>query len=253
MRSLRVITACFIAFFFMPIHLESNSLINVKQSEILLNIEIDYAIWDRLLKANIASNGDVNYKGFMKSKVMFDRFLNILSTTVIDNNWSTNDKIAYWINVYNAYTIKLIIDNYPVKSIKDIYSPWKLEFFKINNEPMSLGDVEHEILRKFGDPRIHFAINCASRSCPRIIQTTYRGRNLDRLLERQTIEYINNPDLNMVTDKSYKLSKLFSWFGKDFKMKDKTIVNFVNKFSDIKIVNQKNLGFIKYDWELNED
>ena len=213
--------------------------------------KVDYNIWNSLLSMYVNINGLVDYNSLDKSEPELDKFLEILSTTKIDNTWSNNDKMAYWINVYNAFTIKLVLKNYPIDSIKDLSNPWGKEFFKINGVLMSLGHVEHKILRKFNDPRIHFAINCASLSCPRIIRIPYKGKNVDRLLERQTLEYLNNKKVNIITDDTYQLSKLFSWFKKDFKLEEQSLIDFVNKYSEIKISNQKNKGFLKYNWKLN--
>jgi len=214
--------------------------------------KIDYSIWEIILKKYINNKGDVDYKGLKRQEKMLDDFLTILESTKVDGSWEKKQKIAFWINVYNAYTIKLILQNYPVKSIKDIKKPWDKKFFYVNEQLLSLGDVEHQILRKeFDEPRIHFAINCASKSCPRVIQIPYTAKNLNNLLERQTKEYINNPELNNIEPELFKLSKLFSWFSKDFKQAEGSVINFVNKYSNTKIKNQKNRGAIEYDWSLN--
>ncbi|WP_040396319.1 DUF547 domain-containing protein [Aquimarina agarilytica] len=213
--------------------------------------KVDYSIWNSLLSMYVKPDGFVDYKSLKNKEAKLDEFLAILSNTKINNDWTTNDKIAYWINVYNAFTFKLIVKNYPVSSIKDIDNPWKTEFFKIDGESMSLGHVEHKILRKFNEPRIHFAINCASYSCPRVIQIPYKGKNLDRLLKRQTTEYINDRKNNEITGYTYKLSKLFSWFGGDFKEENQSITDFINKYSKTKIRNQKSKGYVQYDWRLN--
>ncbi len=217
-----------------------------------LDTKVDYSIWEIILKRYVDREGNVDYDALKKKENMLDDFLNILEKTKIDYSWNASEKIAFWINVYNAYTIKLILKNYPVKSIKDIRRPWDKKFFTVNGEFLSLGDVEHQILRKkFTEPRIHFAINCASKSCPRIVQIPYTGDNLNNLLDRQTKEYINNPKLNKVGRDSFQLSKLFSWFSKDFKETEGSVEKFVNRYSKISINNQKNNGFIEYDWNLN--
>jgi len=214
--------------------------------------KVNYSIWEMMLKMYIDVKGNVNYKKFKENEEMLDDFLEVLAETKIDKSWTEKDKIAFWINVYNAYTIKLILNNYPVESIKDIRKPWDRKFFIIDGEYLSLGAVEHEILRKkFTEPRIHFAINCASKSCPRIVQIPYTGKNLEKLLERQTKEYINNAAVNDVNKKSYELSKLFSWFSKDFKKAEGSVINFINKYSLVPISNQTNKGFKNYDWALN--
>ncbi len=215
------------------------------------NSKVDYQIWGTLLKKNVSATGEVNYKGFQNDIKKFNGFLRLLSSTRIDGTWTRADKISYWINVYNAFTVKLIVNNYPVSSIKSLNSPWKQKFFIINGESMSLGQVEHEILRGFNEPRIHFAINCASASCPRLIQIPYTSENLERLLDRQTTEFINDPFYNTITGYTVNVSKLFDWYKKDFKAKSGTVINFINQYSKVNINKQKERGYKSYDWSIN--
>src|SRR5690606_7886580 len=127
-------------------------------------------------KKHVAPNGLVNYNGFKQDKQQLDLYLKLLQAGVPDpDKWSKEEQLAYWINAYNAFTIKLIIDNYPLKSIKDLNSTiaiptinsiWDDKFFSLGGQKFSLNMIEHGILRKdFDEPRIHFAINCASISC----------------------------------------------------------------------------------------
>ncbi|WP_010182691.1 DUF547 domain-containing protein [Aquimarina agarilytica] len=213
--------------------------------------KVNYQIWSTLLKKNVSATGKVNYKGFQNDIKKFNEFLRLLSNTRIDGTWSESDKISYWINVYNAFTVKLIVNNYPVSSIKNITNPWKQKFFIINGKSMNLSQVEHEILRNFNEPRIHFAINCASASCPRLIQIPYTSENLERLLERQTTEFINDPFYNTITDYTVNVSKLFDWYKKDFKAKSGTVINFINQYSKVNINKQKERGYKSYDWSIN--
>ena len=213
--------------------------------------KVNYDLWEVLLKKNVSATGTVNYEGFRKDSDKFNDFLRQLSRVKITTTWTKTEKMAYWINVYNAYTIKLIVNNFPVASIKEIDGPWKKKFFTVDGKVMSLGEIEHQILRGFGDPRIHFAINCASASCPRLIQVPYRASNLERLLERQTKEFINDPFYNTITNYSVNVSKLFDWYKKDFKEDSGSVVNFINKYSDVNIGPQKNKGYKTYDWSIN--
>lgn len=214
--------------------------------------KIDYSIWQSLLQKNVLANGKVNYKGFKSDISKLNTFLRKLSNTKITSSWTKNDKIAYWINVYNAYTVKLVLNNYPISSIKEIDRPWKTEFFPINGKLMSLHQVEHDILRSYGEPRIHFAINCASRSCPRLLQIPYTADNLTKLLDRQTKEFINDEFYNTITEYSVNVSNIFNWYKKDFKETHGTVVNFINQYSNVTIGNQKDKGYKPYDWTLNE-
>jgi len=214
--------------------------------------KVDYTVWKSLLQKNVQANGKVNYKGFKEDVAKLNKFLRILSSTKITGTWTKNDKIAYWINVYNAYTVKLVLNKYPINSIKEISGPWKKKFFPINGVLMSLGQVEHDILRDFGEPRIHFAINCASRSCPRLIQIPYTAENLSKLLDRQTKEFINDEFYNTITEYTVHVSHIFDWYKKDFKVTHGSVTNFINQYSNVTISNQKSKGYKPYDWSLNQ-
>lgn len=222
-----------------------------KEKKNLYDEKVNYSDWKLLLQRHTTAKGGVNYEGFKKDITKFNSFLRTLSEAKITQEWSKKDEMAFWINVYNAYTVKLIVNHYPVSSIKEIDGPWNKKFFSINGKLMSLGEVEHQILRKLGDARIHFAINCASASCPRLIQIPYTSENLERLLERQTIEFINDPFYNTISGYTVNVSKLFDWYKKDFKATHGSVVNFINKYSKIPIGKQKERGYKVYDWSIN--
>ncbi|UZO81243.1 DUF547 domain-containing protein [Aquimarina sp. ERC-38] len=211
----------------------------------------DHNLWDQALLLNVSDDGQVDYEGFMQDSSLLYRYFAQLSANPPQESWSREEKLAYWINAYNAYTIKLIIDSYPVKSIKDIKDPWEKEFFKISGEWYSLGQLEHEILRKFGDPRIHFAINCASYSCPVVWNRAYTASNVDEALDTQTRQFINDPTRNIITKNQVKVSKIFTWFKKDFKVNGGDVVDFINKYANVKIAKQSNKGYTDYNWSLN--
>ncbi len=234
------------------IHFTAQNTVKLKKDSTTQK-EIDYQKWTALLHKHVSREGLVNYKGLKKDSVSFNKFLNTLSNTHIDNSWNIKDKVAFWINVYNAYTIKLIIDNYPVSSIKKINKPWDKPFFNIDGKNMNLSEVEHEILRKFGDARIHFAINCASLSCPKLTRVAYTSNNLEQLLEHQTKEFINDSFFNEISTDSIKISKLFSWYRKDFKSHAGSVNNFINQYSNVKIEDQKRWNYKNYNWAINED
>ncbi len=213
---------------------------------------LDHAIWDQLLVTNVSDTGNVNYKGFIKNSDQLSKYFKYLSVNTPKKNWSKEETLAYWINVYNAYTVKLIMDNYPIKSIKDIKDPWGKAFFKINGKPYSLNTVEHKILRKLNDPRIHFAINCASYSCPTLWNRAYTANNINKALETQTKKFINDPSKNRITEEDAKISKIFSWFRKDFKINEKGVYDFINQYAVVKIDAQRKKGYKNYNWSLNE-
>lgn len=157
----------------------------------------NHDIWSNLLANHVTEDGKVNYKGFITDKAKLNEYLNLLANSTPEESWGKDNIMVFWINAYNAFTIKLIVDNYPLKSIMDLKfedkSAWDYTFIKINNQDMTLNYIEHEILRKnYKDPRIHFAVNCASYSCPRLLNKAFASDNLNEQLDKMTKEFVNN-------------------------------------------------------------
>lgn len=211
----------------------------------------DHSPWDKLLKKHVSAEGNVNYQGFKNDKEAFENYLSALSQNAPTDSWSRAEKLAYWINVYNAFTVKLIIDNYPLESIKDIKKPWDQEFFKIAGKPFNLNKVEHEILREMGEPRIHFAINCASFSCPRLFNEAFSADKLEDQLQKAAIGFVNDKKRNQISTDEVEISKIFRWFSKDFE-KEGDIIDFLNKYSKVKINSKAKVRYKDYDWTLNK-
>lgn len=212
---------------------------------------VDHSKWDALLRKHVSANGNVNYKGFLKDKTALESYLDLLEANVPTKSWSRNATLAYWINVYNAYTVKLIVDNYPVHSIKEISNPWGKKFFTLAGKKYSLEQVEHEILRKMGEPRIHFAINCASFSCPNLLNEAYTEAALSRQLAQVAKSFINDKTKNTITSSKIEISEIFNWFGGDFKTKG-SLIDFLNQYSSVKINSNAKTTFKDYNWSLNE-
>jgi len=221
-----------------------------------------HQLWDQLVKTHVKANGLVDYKGFISEKPKLESYLKLLSENAPDRSkWSKNEQLAYWINAYNAYTVKLIVDFYPTKSIRDlgpklkiplIKDVWHYKFFKIAGVDMSLDEVEHGILRKeFDEPRIHFAINCASISCPPLLNEAFVADKLEAQLTKVTVAFINDPVRNKLGTQSVQLSSIFSWFTGDF-TKRGTLIEFLNKYSKVKIAPNAKVSFLDYNWNLNE-
>ena len=221
---------------------------------------ISHEKWDQLLKKYVTVHGVVNYEGFLIDKQQIDEYLEYLNQNPPLDRWTTNEKLAFWINTYNAATVKLIVDNYPVQSIQDlqptlripfIYDVWHKEFFKIGDKDRSLDEVEHEILRKeFDDPRIHFAINCAAVSCPKLRNEAYDAGKLDEQLNAQARYFINTNRYNQISSNHIKISRIFLWFVTDF-IKSGPLIDFLNKYSDVKIEKNAKIEHLDYDWRLN--
>ncbi len=220
---------------------------------------VNHQTWDDLLQKHVTEQGNVNYKGFIADTVLLNQYLNQLTKNKPTNNWSEKAQLAYWINVYNAFTVKLIVDNYPLASIKDIKkgipfisSVWDIKFIEFDEETIDLNKVEHGILRKqFNEPRIHFAINCASFSCPRLLNKAYTAEKLEQQLTFMTKDFLNDPKRNRLTEKEVQLSKIFSWFKGDF-TKQGTLVEFLNQYAPVKIADNANISHLDYNWQLNE-
>lgn len=222
-----------------------------------------HEVFDALLKKYVAANGVVNYKGFIKDTVALNQYLNLLSKTPPDEKtWTRPEQIAYWINAYNAFTIKLITKYYPIKSIKDIGSriqipfvntPWDIKFIRIGKEKLNLNDIEHEKLRKhFDEPRIHMALVCASKSCPILLNEAYDPIRLDEQLSRQTKAFLADPFRNKISADNPQLSMIFDWYAMDFNKKGGSVRDFVNRYSTVKIKQEARISHLDYDWGLND-
>ena len=221
---------------------------------------ISHSMYDALLKKCVSTTGKVNYQGFIKDKTQFAQYLQLLSNNPPQQNWSKDEQLAYWINAYNAFTIQLITQHYPLKSIKDIGSsiaipfvntPWNIKFIRIGKETYDLNNIEHDILRrKFNEPRIHFAIVCASVSCPKLLNEAYEGARINTQLEAQAIAFINDPSRNKIAPNQAQLSAIFSWFKGDF-TKQGNLISFINKYSKIKVNQNAKISSLDYNWNLN--
>ncbi len=213
-----------------------------------------HQLWDELLHKHISDNGNVNYKSFKTEHKKLIDYIHVLNLTFSNDAFKTfskEDKLAYWINAYNAMTIDLILRHYPVKSIKDIDKPWDKRFWKLGNKWYNLNDIEHQILRKMDEPRIHFAIVCASVSCPKLQNKAYTALNLDKQLVNATKEFLSDTSKNNISENKIELSKIFQWFTKDFKQNG-SLIDFLNQYSDIKISTKAKKSFKSYSWDLNE-
>ncbi len=211
----------------------------------------DHSKWNEILQSCVNNDGKVDYKGFKANKENLEVYLNALSKNTPQDSWTKAEKLAYWINAYNAFTIKLIIDNYPLKSIKDIKNPWDISFIKLGGKSFTLNDIEHKILRKMDDPRIHFGIVCASLSCPKLQNAAFEASKIDTQLTHAAKEFLADSKRNNISQNSIEISKIFKWFASDFKQNG-SLIDFLNTYSDITISQNAKKSFKDYDWNLNE-
>ena len=209
----------------------------------------NHSSWNNLLQNNVSQTGNVNYKTFKTNKKTLLNYITSLGENMPNETWKKKDKLAFWINAYNAMTVDLILRNYPLKSIKDIKNPWEQRYWKLADKWYNLDEIEHQILRKMDEPRIHFAIICASYSCPKLQNEAYTSEDLEQQLTKATKEFLNDSERNSISQNNIELSKIFKWFSKDFEQNG-SLINFLNLYSDIKISDKAKKSF--KDWDLNE-
>ena len=220
---------------------------------------VDNTLYAELLHKYL-KNGVVDYGGFKNDEAKLDQYLKILEEADV-KSLPRNEQFAFYINAYNAWTIKLILSHYPgVESIKDLgslfKSPWKKKIARIGGDVMTLDYIEHDTLRhRFKDPRIHFAVNCASKSCPPLRSEPYRGAVLERQLTEMTKGFINDPDYNRLEGKTLYVSNIFKWYSDDF---NDDIVGFFRQYAEgnLREILRKQAGemdveYLDYDWSLN--
>lgn len=200
--------------------------------------------WTRLLQKYVDGKGMVDYRGFMADSTALNKYLELLGNHhPNEKHWSEDERLAYWINAYNAFAIQLVIRHYPVESIKDIAgsipfinSPWDLKFIHIEGETYDLNNIEHGIIReRFNEPRIHFALVCAAISCPRLRQEAFTADKLDTQLEAAAVEFFNDPTKNRITPQKAELSKILDWYGGDFTDVAPSLREYVNRYSETKL------------------
>lgn len=213
------------------------------------------SIFNSLLQAHVSDDGIVDYKSFKADKAKLDTYISYLEKTTPDNSWSENKQKAFWINAYNAYTIKLILENYPLKSIIDIKkggkTAWKIPFAKVGGKTYTLDHIEHEILRKkLFDPKIHVGVNCASGSCPKLGNIAFTEDNVDRELTKLMKAFINDSSRNKIDKKKVQISEIFNWFKADFTKKG-SVIDYLNTYSNTEIKSNAKISYKKYDWSLN--
>ena len=224
---------------------------NSENNNEVTTTDLDHSAWDDLLKKHVKDNGDVYYETFKADKNALNDYVTYLSQQIPEKSWSVEEQLAYFINVYNANTIKLIVDNYPLKSIKDISNPWLKNRINIGEEEFSLADIENGILRKMNEPRIHFAINCASIGCPKLLNEAYTAKNVMDLMEKATEEFINNTAKNEIKANNIKISEIFKWYKNDF-TENGSVIDYINQYSKTKINPETEVNYLDYNWNLND-
>ncbi len=238
----------------------------------LLGATFDHSAWDRVLKAYVNSIGEVDYSALKANRKDLDAYIQMLGESSPANRpelFPTKaHELAYWMNAYNAFVVRGVVDNYPTRSVRDLgvlYGFFRRNDYTAGGVKMSLRHLENEILRKqYNEPRIHFGIVCASISCPRLSREAFTAENLEKQLERLARQFINerrnltiNPGANELT-----LSKIFDWYKKDFENgpggRKQTVLDFVRRYASdenrkaLDSLGQLSVKYYDYDWSINE-
>ncbi len=233
----------------------------IPTNQVSVAIPISHGQFDKLLKKHVDASGMVNYKGFVTDSVALAAYLDYASKSHPNsNNWSKDEQLAYWINIYNAATIQLVIRHYPVASIKDVAgfipfvnSPWDVKFIHVEGETYDLNNIEHGIIRpNFDEPRIHFALVCAAVSCPKLRNEAYTADQLESQLEDQARSFFNNPEKNELAQNAISISNLLDWYKSDFTGHGKSLIGYINQYSNVKIDETASISYLDYSWDLNE-
>ncbi|OFZ15540.1 MAG: hypothetical protein A2X86_12570 [Bdellovibrionales bacterium GWA2_49_15] len=245
----------------------------------------NHSSWTSILKKYISSQEhgtQMAYGKLVNSSSEFELYLKELESVTQSSFhvFNREEQLAFLINAYNAFTVKLILDHYPVKSIKEIgslfSSPWKKHFFTLLGAKRNLDNIEQGLIRqdvkavqelepslrsrlkKFNDPRIHFAVNCASKSCPALRREAYIAKRLNEQLEDATYGFLNNSSSNrfIVDSSELHLSTIFKWYGADFKNGESSVQSFVaarmgRTPDEKKVIREANISYLDYDWSLN--
>ncbi len=218
--------------------------------------------FDELLQKYVHGNR-FDYEGIFNNKKDLQQLFDYVDLLEKQNtaSWEKNDALAFWINLYNAATLELVLQNYPLKSIKDIgglfSSPWKREVATVAGRKLNLDAIENDVIRKeFGDARIHFAVNCASIGCPPLANYAYSGKQLDAQLNENTKRALNDPNWVKITEDKLWVTKIFDWYKGDFEADAGSVRKFIAKFrpADQQIIldDSRKIETMDYNWNLNQ-
>lgn len=248
--------------------------------------KFNHDVWDGLLQKHVhminhGRASQVDYRGFQQSRGTLRTYLSALSAVSSNefSGWSQPERLAFLINVYNAYTVELILTRYPkLDSIKDLgsllRSPWKKDFVPLFGKQRSLDEIEHDMIRKpgnYNEPRIHFAVNCASISCPALLNEAYSGAKLEVQLETITNSFLADRSRNRfnAASRTLEVSRIFDWYREDFErgwkgwhQLDQFLAHYAGSLTDTPeardalmadlVAGRVKIKFLDYDWALNK-
>lgn len=230
---------------------------------------VDHGPWQRFLSAHVVAGADgiarVAYgKVGADDKAALDAYVRALSAEPV-SRLTRAEQRAYWINLYNAATVRLVLERYPVASIRDINispglfssGPWGKALFAVEGEALSLNDIEHRILRPiWKDPRIHYALNCASLGCPDLLAEAFTAANAEGLLDRAAVAFVNHPRGARVEGGRLRVSSIYEWFQEDFGGNEAGVIEHLRRYAAGPLAQSlagvRTIASHAYDWALND-
>lgn len=233
---------------------------------------VDHVAWDRLVRTHVRPDGDglnkVDYMGFEpRGRAELERYLADLQRVDVPA-LDRSEQFAYWVNLYNALIVKVVLDHFPVKSIRDISlggallatvmgGPWKAKIATVNGLALSFDDIEHTILRRiFKDPRLHFAINCGSVGCPNLRTEAFTAAAIESQLEASAREFVNSRRGVAIENGRLVLSAIFKWYKRDFGGDERNVLDHLKRYADEPLRGALEtvitVDRYDYDWRLND-
>ncbi|MGH8462018.1 MAG: DUF547 domain-containing protein [Stenotrophobium sp.] len=229
---------------------------------------IDHSAWDNFLHSYVHASADgINRVAYAsvapRDKIALDSYVQKMQAIPI-SRYSRAVQRAYWINLYNATTVKLILDHYPVSSILKIdispglfsRGPWDKKLLRIENKAVSLNDIEHRILRPiWHDPRTHYSVNCASLSCPNLATRAYTAASMEAMLDAGARAYVNSPRGAEVKDGKLIVSSIYVWYQADFGGTEAGVIAHLRQYAapalKAQLADIRSISDDRYDWSLN--
>ena len=228
---------------------------------------IDHAPWQRFLQAHVHAGDDgINRVAYaqvtVEERSALRDYISSLERIEI-RGYRRDEQLAFWINLYNAATVSVVLEHYPVSSIRDIssgflsFGPWGKKRLRIEGQALSLNDIEHRILRPlWRDPRLHYALNCAALGCPNLQRDAFTPNNTQALFDRAAREYINHPRGVEIVEGELRVSSIYSWFREDFGSGEADVIKHLLVYAQPALATEL-AGFSSidddhYDWALND-
>ena len=229
---------------------------------------VDHSTWDALTRKHVSGGGKtlalLDYRGMAGDRAQLDSYLQLLASTQV-SALDRSEQFAFWANLYNALTVKVMLDHYPTTTIRDVDispgffsdGPWGAKLITVEGEELSLDDIEHRIMRPiWQDPRVHYAVNCASIGCPDLQKGAFTGDNLDAQLDAAAWAFVNHPRGAQVSRGKLYVSSIYEWFKDDFGGTDRGVIAHLKKYAEPRLANQlarvTRISDDAYDWSIND-